>query len=298
MGQLKFRGTDLAGNSGLVTLNLATLNNIFSTIGGLNPAAISVFADAASRYTANDTTVGDGLNTGGFRFNAPTTDDDNTHIARFDWNINDKQSLFVRGNYQQDLQQLTAYFPDTPTRELWEHPYGFVVGHNWTISNNMVNTFRYGLTRQAFSQAGDSDQNAISFRFIFQPRFFARTLSRVTPVHNITDDFTWIKGNHTLQFGGNVRLIRNQREDFGNAYDSAVTNPSFYDLSGRVVDMAITNAGYTIAAGQRSIVQNALTALIGRFSQYSGTFTFDIDGSVLPGGTPTERNFATDLETV
>ncbi len=229
-----------------------------------------MFAAATSRYAANDTSVGDGVNTGGFRFNAPTTTDENTHIARFDYNISGSQSLFLRGNYQYDLNQLTSYFPDTPARALWEHPYGFVVGHNWTINNNTVNNFRYGLTRQAFSQQGDSTNSAISFRFVFQPSFFARTLSRVTPVQNITDDFTLVRGNHTIQFGGNVRIIRNQRLDFANAFDSAVTNPSFYDESGAVVNAAITNAGYIINAGQIASVQAAATALIGRFSQYSG----------------------------
>ncbi len=34
--------------------------------------------------------------------------------------------------------------------------------------------------------------------------------------------------------------------------------------------------------------------MIGRFSQYSGNFTFDLDGSVLPAGTPTVRKFATE----
>ena len=292
-GELRFNGIAPNGTSGLLTLNTATLNSIYSSVG-INPAAVAVFASAASRYPANDTSVGDGLNTGGFRFNSPTTTDENTHIARFDYNISDSQTVFLRGNYQYDLNQLTSYFPDTPARALWEHPYGFVVGHNWTISNNAVNNFRYGLTRQAFSQQGDSTDNAISFRFVFQPSFFDRTLSRVTPVHNITDDFTLVRGSHTFQFGGNVRIVRNKRLDFANAFDSAVTNPSFYDLSGAVVDDEIRNAGYTINDGDIASVQAAATALIGRFSQYSGNFTFDLDGSVLPTGTPTIRNFATE----
>ena len=292
-GELRFRGTAPNGTTGLLTLNTATLNSIYTSVG-INPAAVAVFASAASRYPANDTSIGDGLNTGGFRFNAPTTTEENTHIARFDYNINSSQSLFLRGNYQYDLNQLTSYFPDTPARALWEHPYGFVVGHNWTISNNAVNNFRYGLTRQAFSQQGDSSASAISFRFVYQPSFFDRTLSRVTPVQNITDDFTLIKGRHTIQIGGNVRLVRNQRLDFANAYDDAVTNPSFYDASGAVVDDEIRLAGYTINEGDISSVQAAATALIGRFSQYSGNFTFGIDGSVLSAGTPTVRNFATE----
>ncbi len=292
-GELRFNGTGPNGAAGLLTLNTATLNTIFPSVG-INPAAVAALADAARRYPANDTSVGDGLNTSGFRFNAPTTVAQNTHIVRFDYNINGSQSLFLRGNYQSDLSNLTSYFPDTPSRALWEHPYGFVVGHNWTISNDKVNNFRYGLTRQAFSQQGDSSDNSISFRNVFQPSFFARTLSRITPVQNITDDFTVIKGNHTIQIGGNVRIIRNQRQDLSNAYDSAVTNPSFYDASGAVVTDAFADAGYTLGGGQGSIVANAATALIGRFSQYSGNFTFDLDGSVLPTGTPTVRNFATE----
>jgi hypothetical protein len=156
----------------------------------------------------------------------------------------------------------------------------------------LVNNFRYGFTRQAFSQQGDSSDNDISFRFVYSPLFFARTLSRITPVQNITDDVTWIKGNHTIQFGGNVRIIRNRRTDLGNAFDDAVTNPSFYDESGAVVSNQLIGAGYTL--DDENAVQNAMTALIGRFSGYSGNFTFDLDGSVLPGGTPTKRSFATE----
>jgi len=297
-GILRFNGAapgDPAGTNRLVSLTTAQLNAIFPNVG-INPAAVAVFADAARRYPANDFTSGqgDGINTGGFRFNSQTSVKENTHIARFDFNINDKQSLFARGSYQSDNSVGTSYFPDTPGTTIWDHPYGFVVGHNWNISGDKVNNFRYGLTRQAFTSGGDSNDNSISFRFVYQPSFFARSLSRVTPVHNITDDFTLIKGNHTIQFGGNVRIIRNKRSDLGSAFDSAVANPSFYGSSGRVLDRPITSAGYTIGGGQRAIVQNSLSALIGRFSQYSGQYNYDIDGNIIASGTPIERNFATE----
>ncbi len=296
-GELRFFGAapgDPAGTNRLITITQAQLNaNVYTQVG-INQAAVDVLRGAASRYAANDTSVGDGINTSGFRFNSSTSTDENTHIARFDYIINQKQSLYFRGNYQYDLLKGTSQFPDTSAGAVWEHPYGFVVGHDWSISNSMINNFRYGLTRQAFSAQGDSSQSSINFRFVYNPLAFARTLSRITPTQNITDDFTWIKGNHTFQFGGNVRIIRNQRVDFGSAYDSAITNPSFYALSGRIIDQAVTAAGYTVPSNQRSTIQNAATALIGRFSQYSGNFTFGIDGSVLSSGTPTQRNFATE----
>lgn len=278
-----------------VSLSLAQLNAIYNQVG-INPLAVAVLSGAVSRYPSNNIGqgVGDGINTGGFQFNAPTTTKENTHIAKFDWSPTESQQVFFRGNYQFDKLALTSAFPDTPPRALWSHPYGYVGGHNWTISNTKINNFRYGLTRQAFSTQGDSGSNNISFRFVFSPSLYARTLSRVTPVHNFTDDFTWIKGNHTFQFGGNVRIIRNRRTTFASAFDQAFTNPSFYDFSGAVVDEQITNAGYSIVGGNVASVQAAATALIGRYSDYAGNFTFDIDGSVLPAGTPSNRVFATE----
>lgn len=296
LGQLRFIGAapgEPSGTNRLITLTSSQLNSIYSEVG-LNPAAIQVLADAARRYPVNDDTVGDGINTGGFRFNAPTTTEENTHIARFDYKMSNSQSLYFRANIQHDFLTGVSQFPDTLAGTRWDHPWGFVAGHDWAINSRMVNNFRYGLTRQAFSTTGDSTTPAISFRFVFSPLAFSRSLDRITPTHNITDDFTWIKGNHTIGFGGNVRIIRNKRRDFGSAYDSAVTNPSFYNLSGRVLDLAVSDAGYRFARAQRTIIQNTAAALIGRYSQYSGNYTFDLEGNPLAQGTPTERTFATE----
>ena len=180
-------------------------------------------------------------------------------------------------------------FPDTPAPNFWNHPYGFVAGHTWAISSNKVNNFRYGLTREAFTNQGDSAENAITFRFVYEPLRFLRTLSRVTPTHNFTDDFSWIRGNQTFQFGTNIRIIRNRRTSFNNSFDAAVTNPSFYEASGAVLDEPITDI-----SGSTSPVQNAVAAVLGRYSQYSANFNFDRDGSILPVGAGVEREFATE----
>lgn len=293
-GMLRFLGSGPSCDNGLCTLNTEELNSIYSEVG-INPLAVQTLNSAVTRYPVNDDSVGDGINIAGFRFNSPTTTEENTHTARFDYRLNDSQSLYFRSIVQHDSLTGASQFPDTPHPTRWSHPWGIVAGHDWSISNNKINNFRYGLTRQAFTETGDSTQPSISFRFVFSPLLFSRSVQRVTPTHNLTDDFTWIKGNHTWQFGGNIRIIRNQRLDFGSAYDSAVTNPSFYNLSGRVLDIAVRdNGGYTFERSQRTIIQNTAAALIGRYSQYSGNYTFDFDGNPLPQGTPTDRNFATE----
>ena len=293
-GILRFHGTGPSCVNGLCNLSLTELRNNVYVDAGINQVAVDILGGAADRYPSNNTIVGDALNTGGYLFNSSTTDKENTHIARFDWNVANNQQIFVRGNYQWDNSTLAQAFPDTPSGNVWSHPYGWVVGHNWTISNNKINNFRWGLTRQAFSQQGDSAENLIFFRFVYSPLNFSRTLSRVTPVHNFTDDFTWIKGNHTWQFGGNVRIIRNNRVSYGNAFDNAVTNPSFYEESGAVLLDPLEAAGYDVDGGDIASVQAAATALIGRLNDYGGSFTFDIDGSILPAGSPAVRSFATE----
>jgi hypothetical protein len=290
LGRGEIRYPNAAG--GVTTLTATDINNLFPV--GVNPRALAAIADAARRYPANDDTEGDGLNTGGFRFNAPTPLEYNTHIARLDFNLtrDGRHLLFFRAHNQYDLVGGVRQFPDTPATNFWHHPTGYAVGHTWSIGTTLVNNFRYGFTREAFTRQGDSAQNRIAFRFVFDPRLDppARTLSRITPVHNFIDDVSWVKGNHNLQFGTNIRVIRNDRFSFANSFDEAVANPSFYDLSGAVLEQPITD----IAPGFSSTVRNAVSAVIGRYSQYTGNFNFNLDGSILPVGEGVGRDFATE----
>ncbi len=116
--------------------------------------------------------MGDGLNTGGFRFNASTPSSNDTYITKLDFNLSNKQTLFVRANYQNDTVVRTRWLPDTFAPTTWVHPKGIAAGHTWTASNSLVNNFRYGFTRDAFTQGGDSAENSVNFRFIFQPLAF------------------------------------------------------------------------------------------------------------------------------
>ena len=282
-GQMKFTNTDGV----LQTLGPEEIAALYPETGGVNPAATAVLA-AASSLPANDDGVGDQVNTGGFRFNGSTPLDWHTYTAKLDFILSDSQTLFVRGNYQWDAEGFLNRFPGAPSPTLWRHPFATAVGHTWTVSPTLVNTFRYGFTRDAFSNQGDSSDNALSFRFVYQPRLYQRTLSRTTPVNNFVNDTSWIKGNHTFQFGTNIRLIRNQRASLDAAFDSGVMNPSFYAESGGVLDQDF------VGDGQRDLYRSAITSLLGRYSQYTGRFTFGADGSLLSPGTPTDREFGAE----
>jgi Carboxypeptidase regulatory-like domain/TonB dependent receptor len=307
MGQGILNYRDSSG--GKHSLTTAQLNQVFPLPGGgflqMNPAALAVFANAASKYPANDFTVGDStgpgaglLNTAGFRFNFPISVKDNSHVLKLDTNLTSKQTAFIRFNYIVDHDTLNAgpQFPDTFSPTAWQHPWGFVAGHTWTIGNNWVNNFRYGLTRQAFTQIGDLNSTLVNFRFVFLPVSGLASLSRRTPVHNILDDVAWVKNKHTIQMGTNIRLISNNRVSFANAFDDATTNPSGYQQGGNVVSdpvVAYVNANALPPLASVSETQNAVTAMIGRFSGYDVNLTYDHSGKLLTAGSPSDRTFAT-----
>lgn len=288
----------------LRTINTAQINSFIDPYGDpvvdVNPAATAYFAAIAARYPANSRLAGDGINTGGYRFNVSQPVDLNTHTARFDWNVTSDQKHIVgaRMNYQQDLFGGGAAFPDTLATDTWSHPTGLALSHTWLINNNLTNKFSYGLTRLAFSDQGDSTQNAITFRDVFSPFNYSRAFSRVNPTQNFANDTTWIKGNHTVQFGTNVRLIRNKRVNWAAAYDSAVTNFGFYDGGGAsvtdIVDEYLsTTYGTAVDGGWVRSAQSPLVAMLGRLNQYTANFNYDLGGN-LANGQPTLREFATE----
>ena len=301
-GALNYTYDDGSGNILDASLTPEQVQEVYSE-AGINPAALQVFADASAKFAPNDTSQGDQLNTGGYRFNASTPTRLNSHVAKFDYNLNPHQTVFARLNVIYDHQTLASWLPDTKSPEVWSHPWGIAAGHTWILGSRWVNSFRYGLTRQAFTLGGDSTGNDIGFRFVYFPNDETHPVSRVTPVHNFTDDVSWTKGNHTIQFGVNFRKISNSRVSFANAFDNAITNPSWYSGGGESVSDTFQqyldanglpgdeNAGQGLASAAQ--IQNAATALIGRLSQYSGVFTFGRNGDPENVGTPSVRNFAT-----
>jgi carboxypeptidase family protein len=288
-------GTSVAATT--QTLTAAQLNALFPAVG-LNNTALAALAGAASRYPSNSP-GGDGFNTGAFIFNAPTQVNLNSHQLRLDFNLNKAgtQQLMFRGSYQYDKQPVSftnpQQFPDTPVRLRWYHPTGIVIGHTWTISPTLTNNFRFGLTRLALSDLGDTTGNDIFFRFVYTPTTESYTSDRINPVTNFVDDLSWIRENHNLQFGVNLRTVSNRRTDFSAAFDQALTNPFFYTSSGNVLLTPLTTAGYTIKGNQDDL-KAALTAVIGRFSQYTARFNFGLDGRPQQAGSPTFRDFATN----
>ena len=214
-------------NGGITTLGPADLLSLDSAPGmpglGINPAVLDLtnhtgYFDTTfctGQFVTNDPSVGDGLNYSGFRFRAPFSLDNNAFIARLDYHLtaDGKHSLFWRGALQNSHVLDVPFLPGSPPeRTVDDHSKGFAVGYTAVLSPSMVNTFHWGFTRQSTGIVGNSNQEWNLFYGLDQG--VVRSRNSQTPTHNLADDFSWTKGKHTLQFGGNVGYVRNPRVSF------------------------------------------------------------------------------------
>ena len=54
------------------------------------------------------------------------------------------------------------------------------------------------------------------------------------------DDLTWTKGRHTVQFGGNTRVIANDRTNFNNLPNYSFSRNTLLGLGGDITANVLT----------------------------------------------------------
>ncbi|MFN7541616.1 MAG: carboxypeptidase regulatory-like domain-containing protein [Acidobacteriota bacterium] len=264
--------------------------------GSVNQAALQVLR---AYPLPNDFTTGDGINTAGFRFNSPLRRRYNTYVAKIDYVVNDRNRLFARGQLQNDNEGFAPQFPGAaPNRVDLNNSKGLALGWDSTINNSLISSTRWGLTRQGVETSGIGTYPIVTFRNIDPLVGTTRSFRRFSPTYNFTQDFTWTKGKHTIQFGGSIRVFQNDRSNFANSFFTGVTNSSWMTASGAVLSAPWADASLgnnRINAGSRTSFNDATVALLGIVTQVTSRYNYmpKADGSVTAQapGTPVLRNF-------
>jgi hypothetical protein len=261
---------------------------------GPNP---NVLAYLNQYPAANGTAAGDGLNTGSYTFSSPNPVTLNTSIGRIDFIPNQKQRVFVRGNLQKDTFSAVEQFPgQPPTYSQIDNSKGIAAGYSYMFTSNLVNDLHYGYIRQGYGTTGTATGEYVDFRFIDPLTATLDQQDRQTvysvPVNNIVDNLSWAKGRHTLQFGGNWRLIHQNRGTDSNSFNSATSNP--YWLAGNA-PAPDTAGGAPLDSGFQNSYNIAYANLIGTIPQITDVQNYAISsqtsGSLLPEGAFINRNF-------
>jgi len=183
---------------------------------------------------ANDFTLGDGINTGGYRFNAASQRADDTYTTRFDANINDSQKVFVRlsiarGDQDDTVNSVAQQFPGDPrTALIVTRDYLLGGAWSWVVTPNLVNQLAIGNAHSGLDFPNLVDPltpNVWNFEFtpatctvcLSDPWASISEQKRTIDTPTFRDDATWTTGSHTFQFGGQwkpIRSVTSIRNDF------------------------------------------------------------------------------------
>jgi len=259
----------------------------------IDPGGIGVNQNALKQMQEmplpNNTLIGDAINTEGFSFNAPAHNVQNTYISKIDYRPNDKNSLFIRGNLQNDSSSGTPQFPGLPSSsESLANSKGLAAGWTDVISPNLVSTLHYGFTRAGNQTTGVLTSNYEWFRGLSTPYATTTGTARIIPVHLVGDDFSWNHGVHNIRFGGNFRYVSNQSQSYSNSYSSASSNPSWITGSGN--DLLPASLG--VSSSFKQNYEYAMAAVLGLEAQGTADYNYTVSGSLLPSGAPVSRDFA------
>jgi hypothetical protein len=244
-GILRFQ--DAAGNIGSYNLANSTLCGPAKNLRcdprglGLSP---SVKALWSLLPPGNDSSLGDGLNTIGYRSSAPAPEHSRYGILRLDHNLTQQGTwrLTASGTYYRDLSispsQLdiangqSSFLSSAPQRGQ-----NVTLGLTGILSKNMTNSFRFGWTRNRTGSQPYTPSAAANLLQIpgtnTATGYVAIDVSGVNPIDigsvparvlmyddrtfQFADDMTRIKGAHTLQWGIDLRQfhVQNNRSDKG-----------------------------------------------------------------------------------
>jgi len=154
----------------------------------------------------------------------------NDFDVKMDYNIAPKDTAFARYSYGQDQFTLTNRLPPFSSGfgsgTNINHPRGIAAGETHVIGNNMVNDFRYGYSRPFFGfinpfnnipqaqQLGIANANRspqlggtpLIGGFNSEIEFTGDGGPFTVPQHShqFTDTFSWVRGNQSMRFGGNI----------------------------------------------------------------------------------------------
>jgi hypothetical protein len=314
-------GDPLCPNSGVETMTAAQLasmdpncsaNGTCPLGAGPNPAVMKVF----QQYPAPNTdTVGDGFDYRGFTFASPLPAKLDAYVGKLDYNVtaDGKHRVFLRGilNNDNEAERTSTaaitndggeQFPGQPQQNTQRNnSKGLTAGYTATFSGTLINSFRFGYTRQGIDEAGLQTQHYVHFRGMDDITAETPTTNTNVPVFNWVDDFTKVKGAHSLQFGTNMRRVDNERVSNGQSFFYGETNAYWLGpscIAGCGVSLDPGSFGFpAVEPSFGASYDFAVTALTGLVTMVNSNYQLTKALSVIPEASMVSRHFrAHELE--
>ena len=242
----------------------------------------------------NNYDLGDGLNTAGFRFNAPANSFNDQFTIKVDHNLWSGHRIFYRHSWMRTYSIDTtnsaeARFPGDENGRQGGRRAGWSFGSDWTITNTLVNELRFGgqKTNSDFLRPRLKEPMLVPNLYtspIASPTDYSQ--GRKLPYTEITDNLTKVAGRHTVKGGVNVRLTTQYswREDY--AWPAVYLSRSF----GNAPPSTIGPSGSVISSTDRIRFESYYNDMLGRMSDVLVRYYSDLE-KYQPAGTGRNRTF-------
>jgi hypothetical protein len=260
---------------------------------GIDPGIKKILAGYPS---PNNTDVGDGLNTAGFRFNNPVKSINDQFTIKGDYHITPNHSAFLRWSWfrtdsTDNLNNADATYPGQPQGSQGGHRWGYSIGDNWVIRPNLVNEFIIGHQsasvdfRRPGRIAGPTWISNLTNPDLYNSAFGQ---GRNSPVNDISDSITFVKGSHTFKGGTSIRFTTQYGYNYAGSTGGVYPNVTTGTGNGNGVPSTIGPAGLT--STQRSTFDQLYNDVLGRVDRVVQSFFSDLT-QFQPGGNPKIRNY-------
>jgi hypothetical protein len=276
------------------TVNLLTLKNLGS------PNAAMLAALASMPTAINNSAVGDGRNTGGYRFNQRNNELLDNLTAKIDYSISTRHAIsgtYAHNRDNSDRPDYSSNFGLVPDVTNPNHSDLVAVSWRWTPAATLTNelrggfnlTYGYFLNAQKPSAIIAAPSNG-SGSLYTDVSSETMPQGRTTNTYNILDDAAWQHGRHYVQFGGHFQHI----------------GVESYDMAGVIPTYALgMGAGHTAASLARrdlagisttdlGTANDVLATVAGLIDSYSRTFNVATRTSGYVNQAPYFRHFLTN----
>ncbi|MCX6613332.1 MAG: TonB-dependent receptor [Acidobacteria bacterium] len=239
----------------------------------------------------NNNDVGDGFNTGGFRFNVAAPGLEYQGTGKVDYNLKPNHRVFFRYSRQfnesiDSLNSAEQRYPGLPDGKQGGVRWGWGAGSDWTINSTTVNEFRIGRQSASvdFIRPYRDGGVAVLSNLYDDPINSALGQGRNSPVVDMTDNISFLKGKHTYKVGFTFRRVLQYGYNFGGIYPN--------------VNLTRTSAGNAPAAtfgpqgltsANRQIFEGLFNDVLGRVGNVTQTFYSDLV-TFQDAGSPRVRN--------
>jgi len=247
-----------AATGDLRTVNLMTLDPNRPRIDQLHAAYI------ARQPLPNDFRAGDGLNTAGYTWQRRATNDLDSFSLKLDHNFNDRHRAsftWLKEGGSQFNGFSAQPFPTIAGGDVTTPGAFYSLNVTSTLKPTLLNEFRAGAQRKRFSFRAPWDEGVGGLDVVSklgnQPFYFngltytdpvnvnSNPQGRLSPIYEIADNMTWLKGKHSFKGGFDFRFAST------NGYNSFYVMPEAQIGAGAVPAQGIgAEFGQNVAGAQ------------------------------------------------